>query len=42
MSIQPNTSLADLAAEAKDLLRHFYKKEATLVAAAPARVNLIG
>lgn len=42
MSIQPNTSLADLAAEAKDLLRHFYKKEATLVAAAPGRVNLIG
>jgi len=42
MSIQPNTPLSELAAEAKAHLRHFYDKEATLVAAAPGRVNLIG
>ena len=42
MSLQPNQPLADLAADAKAHLRHFYDKEATLVAAAPGRVNLIG
>jgi galactokinase len=42
MSLQPNEPLADLAADAKAHLRHLYDREATLVAAAPGRVNLIG
>jgi galactokinase len=42
MTLQPNESLANLASEAKSLLKHFFKQEATLVAAAPGRVNLIG
>lgn len=42
MTPQPNESLAKLAAEASENLRNHYDQEATLVAAAPGRVNLIG
>jgi galactokinase len=42
MSLQPNPSLADLATDARAHLRHLLDKEATLIAAAPGRVNLIG
>jgi galactokinase len=42
MSIQPNIPLSDLVADAKALLRHHYGKEASSIAAAPGRVNLIG
>ena len=42
MSLQPNQPLADLAADAKAHFRHFFDKEASIVAAAPGRVNLIG
>ena len=42
MPLQPNEPLADLATDAKAHLKHFYGQEASLVAAAPGRVNLIG
>ena len=42
MTLQPNEPLSDLAEEAKSQLKHFFQREATLVAAAPGRVNLIG
>ncbi len=42
MPLQPNASLADLATDARAHLKHFYGREASLVAAAPGRVNLIG
>jgi galactokinase len=42
MSIQPNTPLSELSADAQAHLRHLYGKEASLIAAAPGRVNLIG
>ena len=42
MSLQPNPSLADLATDARAHLRHLFGREATLIAAAPGRVNLIG
>ncbi|MDP0492227.1 MAG: galactokinase [Verrucomicrobiota bacterium JB023] len=42
MILQPNTSLSDLAADAQAQLKHHYGKDATFVAAAPGRVNLIG
>lgn len=42
MSIQANLPLADLAAQAADQLRQLYGQEATHLAAAPGRVNLIG
>ena len=38
----PNQPLADLASEAKVSLKAVFKAKATLVAAAPGRVNLIG
>lgn len=42
MTLQPNTPLAELASDAKSQLKHFFGSEATFVAAAPGRVNLIG
>jgi galactokinase len=42
MPLQPNQLLADLSIDAKVYLKHFYQQEASLVAAAPGRVNLIG
>ncbi|MGB6222219.1 galactokinase [Haloferula sp.] len=42
MSLQLNTPLADLANDAATLLRENFKVEATVTAAAPGRVNLIG
>ena len=42
MTLQPNQPLADLVADAKSQLKHHFDGEATLVAAAPGRVNLIG
>lgn len=40
--LQANELLTDLVADAKAHLRHVLKTEATVVAAAPGRVNLIG
>ena len=40
MPLQPNQLLADLSIDAKVYLKHFYQQEASLVAAAPGRVNL--
>lgn len=40
--LQANEPLTDLVADAKEHLRHVLKAEATTVAAAPGRVNLIG
>ena len=42
MALQPNKNVADLIADAKALLKHHYGSEATVIAAAPGRVNLIG
>ena len=42
MTLQPNESLPDLVADAKSQLKHYFGSEATLAAAAPGRVNLIG
>lgn len=42
MTLQTNQPLADLVADAKSQLKHFFGAEATLAAAAPGRVNLIG
>lgn len=42
MTLQPNQPLADLVADAKSHLKHSFGSEATLAAAAPGRVNLIG
>ena len=42
MSLTPNTPLADLAADASEALRARFGTEATVTAAAPGRVNLIG
>lgn len=42
MTLQSNTPLSELASEAKSQLKHFFGTEATFVAAAPGRVNLVG
>lgn len=42
MTLQPNEPLANLAADAKSQLKHYFQRDATFVAAAPGRVNLIG
>ncbi|MEM9079821.1 MAG: galactokinase [Verrucomicrobiota bacterium] len=42
MTLQPNESLQNLLADAKASLLHHYQTDATLLAAAPGRVNLIG
>ena len=42
MTLQPNQPLTDLVADAKASLKHHFGAEATLAAAAPGRVNLIG
>jgi galactokinase len=42
MSLQLNTPLADLATDAATLLRENFQSVATVTAAAPGRVNLIG
>lgn len=42
MPLQPNEPLADLSIDARVYLKHFYQQEASLVASAPGRVNLIG
>ncbi|MBK1832509.1 galactokinase [Roseibacillus ishigakijimensis] len=42
MTLQPNDNLADLASDAKSQLKYFFDSDATFVAAAPGRVNLIG
>ena len=42
MPLQANESLADLSADARTHLRHYYQQEPSLLAAAPGRVNLIG
>ena len=40
--LQPNQALPDLASDAKASLKALFNVEATLIAAAPGRVNLIG
>ncbi|WP_411846734.1 galactokinase [Roseibacillus persicicus] len=42
MTLHPNEPLADLASDAKSQLKHFFGSEASFIAAAPGRVNLIG
>ncbi len=42
MPLQANESLADLSADARTHLRHYYQQEPSLLATAPGRVNLIG
>ena len=42
MALQLNEKISDLVTDAKAHLQHHYGKEATIVAAAPGRVNLIG
>ena len=42
MTLQPNQPLTDLVADAQSQLKHHFGSEATLAAAAPGRVNLIG
>ena len=42
MPLQANESLADLSVDARVHLKHHYQQEASLLAAAPGRVNLIG
>lgn len=42
MTLQPNEPLANLATEARAHLAEHFQREATHVAAAPGRVNLIG
>lgn len=42
MSLHANEPLTDLSVDARVYLKHHYQQEASLVAAAPGRVNLIG
>lgn len=42
MALQQNEQISDLVADAKAHLKHHYGAEATVIAAAPGRVNLIG
>jgi len=42
MALQPNEEINDLVTDAKALLKHHYDSDATVIAAAPGRVNLIG
>jgi galactokinase len=42
MPLQLNDNIGDLVTDAKAHLKHHYGRDATLIAAAPGRVNLIG